>query len=154
MEQSIRFREKEEPSPGSLLIRVAITGAILFIVAWMTGACIAPQANTAPDAPFPQEIPPLPFADNPDPTLCGLPQSDGRKGVITGEYNSEVVQPIVYLYNSHLRESIVGQVYPGTKVKITLRQSNPSLDYFFVETIDVDPPQKGWAPAPFVEIEQ
>jgi len=153
MEQSITFKENSGLSLRSLLIRVAITSAILFTVAWLAAACTPVQTNAAPDAPIPQEIPPLPFAENPDPTLCGLPQPDGRKGVITGEYEGEVVQPIVYLYSSHLRDSIVGQVYPGTKVKITLRQINPSLDYFFVETINVEPPQKGWAPAPFVEIE-
>jgi len=109
--------------------------------------------TAAPDTPIPQEIPSLPFADNPDPTLCGLPQPDGRRGVVTGEYEGELVQPVVYLYVSHLRNEIVGQIYPGTEVEIKLRQSNPSLDYYYVETINVEPAQQGWVPAPFLEID-
>jgi hypothetical protein len=122
------------------------------VIAVLLTSCTDRSLSAAPDVPIPHEVPPLPFADNPDPTLCGIPQPDGRQGVITGEYEGETVQPVVYFYASHLRESIVGQVFPGTEVEIKLSQSNPSLDYYYVETTNVEPAQKGWIPAPFLEI--
>lgn len=124
----------------------------LMVIAVLLASCAGQSVSAAPDAPIPQDIPPLPFVDNPDPTLCGIPQPDGRQGVVTGEYEGEIIQPIVYLYASHLRASIVGQVFPETEVEIKLSQSNPSLDYYYVETINVEPAQKGWIPAPFLEI--
>ncbi|MFN3333364.1 MAG: hypothetical protein ACK47M_12715 [Caldilinea sp.] len=106
--------------------------------------------TTAPTAPLPAIPPPLPFHDNPDPTLCGIPQPDGRQGTVTGKYAGEVVQPIVYLYDSHSRNQVVGQVYPGTRVKVEFSQINPELNFYFVRTIGVTPAQSGWIPAPFL----
>jgi len=105
---------------------------------------------TAPPGPLPAAPPPLPFQDNPDPTLCGIPDPDGRQATVTGTYAGEVVQPIVYLYDSHSRNQVVGQVYPGTRVKVELRQINPLLNFYFVRTIGVEPAQSGWIPAPFL----
>lgn len=109
--------------------------------------------TVAPSAPLPKKAPPLPFRDNPDPTLCGIPEPDGRTGVATGEFEGELVQPIVYLYDSHMRRAVVGQVYPGTRLRVELRQNNPTLNYYFVRTIHVEPAQSGWIPAPFIEFE-
>lgn len=112
-----------------------------------------PLVTKAPTDPLPTAVPPLPFANNPDPALCGIPEPDGRQAIVTGEYEGKLVQPIVYLYDSHLRNMITGQVYPNTRVTIQLRQSNPTLNFYFVKTIGVEPVQSGWIPAPFLSIE-
>lgn len=122
--------------------------AILMMLALQAPGVAA--VTTAPTAPLPAVPPPLPFQDNPDPSLCGIPQPDGRQGVVTGEYGGEVAQPIVYLYDSHSRNQVVGQVYPGTRVKVEFSQINPELDFYFVRTIGVTPAQSGWIPAPFL----
>lgn len=109
--------------------------------------------TTAPSTPLPAIAPPLPFEDNPDPTLCGIPAPDGRRATVTGTYAGELVQPIVYLYDSHSRNQVVGQLYPGTRVKVELRQINPLLNFYFVRTIGVEPAQSGWIPAPFLRFD-
>ncbi len=126
---------------------------LLLLTALLLTACGAPAVMAAPTTPLPAVIPALPFPDNPDPTLCGIPQPDGRRGIVTGQHGGEVVGDIVYLYDGHARQAITGQVFPSARVEIVLRQSNPTLDYFFVRTTNVEPAQEGWIPAPFVEIE-
>jgi hypothetical protein len=96
---------------------------------------------------------PLPFVDNPDPTLCGIPTPDDRLGLVHGEVDGEPAGPIVNFFDSHARGKVSGQVYPGAQVQILLSQSNPTLDYYFVKTVNVEPPQEGWVPAPFVDVE-
>lgn len=124
---------------------------VAVIIAGIVLALTAPAAFTqAPSAPLPAEMPALPFQDNPDPLLCGIPQPDGRRATVTGRYAGKLVQSIVYLYDSHNRNQIVGQVYPGTRVDVELRQINPALDYYFVRTVGVVPTQSGWIPAPFL----
>lgn len=56
-------------------------------------------ANRSPD------VPDLPFPDNPDPSQCGIPQlwGDDTSAYLTGYYGGELIQPIVLLYDSHLR---------------------------------------------------
>ena len=127
---------------------------ILGIGAILLGACAAPAPTItrAPTGPLPITVPSLPFDDNPDPTLCGIPEPDDRQGIVTGEYEGKLVQPIVYLYSGHLRNEITGQVYPNTLVQIQLRQINPTLNYYFVKTIGVEPTQSGWIPEPFLRI--
>lgn len=101
------------------------------------------------------DVPNLPFADNPDPALCGIPQPwhSDEPAYLSGMYQGELIQPSVYLYDSHLRREVVGQVPHGSPVKIILSQSNPSLDYFLVKAVDAAPPVEGWVPAPFISIE-
>lgn len=112
-------------------------------------------ATTAP-APSPTaappSVPPLPFADNPDPTQCGIPVVWGLDDPawITGYYQGEVIQPVVYLYDSHARREVVGQIPHGGRVRIVLSQANPALDYYHVRSLDLQPAQSGWVPAPFV----
>jgi hypothetical protein len=130
-------------------ILVTWTLCLALLLAACTPVTAAP--TTAPDAPLPEQAPPLPFADNPDPALCGIPERDGRSAVATGKYEGELVQPIVYLYDSHMRRTVTGQVHPGTRLHVELRQNNPTLNYYFVRTVDVEPEQSGWIPAPFVE---
>ncbi len=117
---------------------------------WLVALALLSGCQRAQAAPSQ----PLPFVDNPDPTLCGIPEPDERTGTVTGEYDGKLVQPVVYLYNSHLRSEIVGQLYPGTRVQIELSQSNPALNYYFVRSLGVSPTQAGWIPAPFLEIEK
>ena len=120
---------------------------------WLAGCTAKPVQVAAPSEPIPAHPPPLPFEDNPDPTLCGIPVPDDRGGVVHGEVDGELVGPIVYFYESHARRQITGQVFPGAEVNILLSQSNPTLDYYFVKTVNVEPPQEGWVPAPFVNID-
>jgi hypothetical protein len=100
-------------------------------------------------------VPDLPFPDNPDPNACGIPINWGKDDPawLTGYYQGELVQPIVFMYDSHLRQSITGQAPSGAKVKIILFQENPTLDFYLVRTMDQDPIQEGWIPAPFLSFE-
>lgn len=101
------------------------------------------------------DIPELPFADNPDPNQCGIPSPWGTEepAWASGYYQGELVQPTVYLYDSHLRLSIAGEVPSGTEVRIILYQQNPALDYYLVRSVNLDTPQEGWIPAPFLSFE-
>lgn len=134
-------------------------------VAFVIAACTSVSQPFQSPSPTPEinfetlerdpNVPELPFPDNPDPNQCGIPTSWGtdESAWVSGYYRGELVQPIVFLYGSHLRLSIAGTIPSGTKVKIVLYQQNPTLDFYLVKTIDFDPPQEGWIPAPFVSFE-
>lgn len=111
----------------------------------------APSAEVERDP----DVPELPFTDNADPALCGIPQpwSSEAPAYLSGLYDGKLIQPIVFLYDSHLRRSIKAQAPHGAAVQILLAQSNPTLDYFLVKIIGAEPPNEGWAPAPFVVFE-
>jgi hypothetical protein len=97
-------------------------------------------------------VPPLPFPDNADPSQCGIPtqwQSD-EAAYLSGIYEGELIQPVVLLYDSHLRRRIVAEAPHGAEVRILLSQSNPQLDYFLVKVVGAETPTEGWIPAPFV----
>ena len=100
-------------------------------------------------------VPDLPFEDNPDPTLCGIPEPWGNQSQawLSGYYEAELIQEDVLLYDSHLRRSIVASAPTGTEIEIILFQSNPSLNYYLVRTISENP-QEGWIPAPFVSFDR
>ncbi|MCB9453812.1 MAG: hypothetical protein H6672_20465, partial [Anaerolineaceae bacterium] len=111
-----------------------------------------PTLESVSDIP----VPPLPFADNPDPTACGAPMVWGGDGQawLTGYYQGELVEPTVYLYDSHLRKYVTGIATTGTEVKIVLYQQNPTLNYYMVQFSNVDGSKvEGWVPAPFVSLE-
>lgn len=114
----------------------------------------AAQAN-AVLGPLPSTAPALPFDDNPDPNACGIPElwTSSEPAWISGYYEGTLVQPIVYLYDSHLRREVIGQIPSGSRIEISLSQSNPVLNYYRVRSLDVSPVQDGWAPAPFVSFE-
>lgn len=97
-------------------------------------------------------IPDLPFADNPDPGLCGIPVQWGENNQawITGIYAGELVQDPVLLYESHLRLQITGRASHGASVQVILYQQNPVIDYYFVKLVGGDEPIEGWLPAPFL----
>jgi len=101
------------------------------------------------------DVPELPFPDNADPSQCGIPQqwSSDEPAYLSGVYEDELIQPTVFLYDSHLRRKIQAQAPHGAEVKILLAQSNPTLDYFMVKVVDAELPNEGWVPAPFVTFE-
>lgn len=102
------------------------------------------------------EVPALPFADNPDPEACGIPQRWGEDEAawLTGFYEGELIQPVVFLYDSHLRREVVGQAPSGSEVRVILFQDNPVLNYFMVEvTHDDGTVEQGWVPAAFLTFE-
>jgi hypothetical protein len=121
----------------------------------ITGLVLALVACTPPAPALPAEVPELPFSDNPDPTLCGIPTPWGsdEPAWLTGYYEGQLIQPTVYLYDSHLRNEVTGAASDGAEVRILLYQSNPELDYYLVETVD-GYGQQGWVPAPFLSFEQ
>jgi hypothetical protein len=101
-------------------------------------------------------IPDLPFPDNPDPTQCGIPTLYGRGETpawLNGVYDGVMIQPIVYLYDSHLRQQIATQAPHGTEVQVLMYQSNPVLNYYLVKIVGADPPNEGWIPAPLLSFE-
>lgn len=101
------------------------------------------------------DVPALPFADNPDPSQCGIPVQWGPNGraYLTGEYEGALIQPTVFLYDSHSRFEITGQAEHGTAVDIILYQQNPTLDYYFVKVVNSTTKNEGWVPAPFLSFE-
>jgi hypothetical protein len=116
------------------------------------GEAARPQAVEIERDP---DVPELPFADNPDPALCGIPQPWGsdEPAYLTGIYEGKLVQPVVFLYDSHLRRKIQAEAPHGVKVKILLAQSNPTLNYYLVKVEGAGPPNEGWVPAPFLVFE-
>lgn len=102
-----------------------------------------------------QAVPPLPFPDNPDKSQCGIPTPWGRDTLarLDGHYGGQLVQPRVYLYDSHSRARVTGSAPTGSKVKVLLFQQNPVLNYYLVRTVNTGRPQEGWVPAPFLRLE-
>ena len=98
------------------------------------------------------DIPSLPFPDNPDPSQCGIPTQWGpdNQAWLTGIYEGEMVQPVVMLYDSHLRLEIASRAAHGSEVEVILYQQNPVTDYYMVKIVGADPPNEGWVPGPFL----
>lgn len=98
------------------------------------------------------DIPPLPFPDNPDPSLCGIPTPWGSDNPawLTGLYNGEIVQPVVLLYDSHLRLEIAARAAHGSEVEVILYQQNQVTDYYLVKIVGAEQPNEGWVPGPFL----
>ncbi|MFL7840501.1 MAG: hypothetical protein AB8I52_17125 [Candidatus Promineifilaceae bacterium] len=97
-------------------------------------------------------IPDLPFEDISDPSQCGIPIQWGtdEPAWLNGIYEGELIQPIVLLYDSHLRLDINGEAPHGSEVTIILFQENPVTDYYMVEVKGAGKPIKGWIPAPLL----
>jgi hypothetical protein len=98
------------------------------------------------------DIPSLPFPDNPDPPLCGIPTPWGtdNQAWLTGIYEGEMVQPVVLLYDSHLRLEIAARAAHGSEVEVILYQQNPVTDYYLVKIAGAEQPNEGWVPGPFL----
>jgi hypothetical protein len=146
--------------PGT---RVRLVAAILAAAVLAIGALSARAAANAddplvlpgPDAPI--AIPAFVFEDNPDPDQCGIPQpmGSGYTGTLHGSVDGEVVEPMVYLYDSHLRAEVRGQVRAGSVVEVVMYQLNPVLDYYFVRfRADDGRSVEGWVPAPLLDVHE
>lgn len=100
-------------------------------------------------------VPELPFPDNPDPSQCGIPSqwSGDATAWLNGYYQGEMVQPIVFLYESHSRLRITSQAPHGTEVKIVLYQLNPVVNYYMVKIVGPEGTGEGWIPEPFLSFE-
>jgi hypothetical protein len=100
------------------------------------------------------DVPDLPFDDNPDPDQCGIPVRWGKDDPawLTGMWEGELIQPSVHLYDSHLRLEVRGRLDHGSEVRIVLFQENPVLDYYLVES--PDGAVEGWVPEHFLSFER
>jgi len=99
------------------------------------------------------DVPDLPFPDNPDPTAYGIPAPwPAHKAWVNGVYQGRVIETTVFLYDSHERRHITGAVPSGTEAQVELYQANPVLDFYFVRAETATGPQKGWVPAPFLQL--
>lgn len=99
------------------------------------------------------DVPELPFPDNPDPNACGIPTVwNGETVQIEGTFQGQLVEPTVYLYDSHERLHIAGAVPSGTTARVELYQGNPVLDFYYVRADTPAGPQSGWVPAPFLRL--
>lgn len=108
----------------------------------------APAIGVQRDA----DVPDLPFPDNPDPNACGIPtRFGGGAAWVNGAYQGQLIEPTVLLYDSHERQHVTGAVSSGTEVQVQLYQSNPVLDFYYVQADTPAGPQKGWVPAPFLQ---
>jgi hypothetical protein len=133
----------------------------------LPAAPTAPSAQTAGHVSAPSatpvgvaaqrdpDVPALPFPDNLDPLQCGIPEvwNSDKPAWLNGSYQGKLVQPTVFLYDSHARNHITGAAPSGTEVRIELSQANPVLNFYMVRTVGLNPPQQGWVPAPFVQFE-
>lgn len=121
-------------------------------------ATISAATAAAPVAAIAQRdanVPELPFPDNPDPNQCGIPALfGGGAGWVNGIYAGNLVEPTVFLYDSHERLHVTGAVPSGTQVQVELYQPNPVLDFYYVRAEMADGPQHGWVPAPFLQLDQ
>lgn len=144
----------------------------VFLLVWLViglAACVpaaagTPAASQATDGDAPAlvierapDVPDLPFPENADPLQCGIPQPWGsdNQAWLSGLWQGELVQPVVYLYDSHLRTAIAAQAPHNTEVRVKLFQANPTLNYYLVEVVNAPPgtPDEGWVPAPFLSFE-
>jgi hypothetical protein len=101
-------------------------------------------------------VPELPFPDNPDPDQCGIPidWGDNNQAWLTGYYQGELIEPIVHLYDSHLRLEVTAQAAHGTEVEVILFQANPVLNYYLVRIKSLEgESSQGWVPAPLLSFE-
>jgi len=136
-------------------------GVVLVLLA---SACSSVATSTILPTPTPgtgaelelqrdADVPDLPFPDNPDPNACGIPTPyGGSTAWVTGVYQGQMIEPTVFLYDSHERLHITGSVASGTPVQVQLYQGNPVLDFYYVQSDTPNGPEKGWVPAPFLQL--
>jgi hypothetical protein len=145
-------------------VRVAVLLSVLVLLAAGCSGALNQQPTPVPSVVSVLEpgaiglqrdadVPDLPFPDNPDPSACGIPtQWNGEAAQIEGTFQGQLVQPTVYLYDSHERLHITGAVPSGTTVQVQLYQANPVLDFFYIRADTPAGPQTGWVPAPFLRL--
>ena len=97
------------------------------------------------------DVPDLPFDDNPDPTACGIPVvwgSNNNLAYLNGIYEGEMIQETVLLYDSHSRLEVVASAPHGTEVEILMFQDNPVMNYYKVRIPSAQKGEnEGWIPA-------
>ena len=101
-------------------------------------------------------MPELPFADNPDPDQCGFPVTWGEddRAWLRGSDQGELIEPIVHLYDSHLRSDVKARAPHGTEVQVLLYQANPVFDYYLVKIKGRSGEgSEGWIPAPLLSFD-
>ena len=138
--ESVTPTSTPTPAPPTETPNATATAAILTYMATL-------EAMRSPD------VPALPFADNPDPALCGIPTQWGltEPAWLTGYYEGELIQEEVLLYDSHLRLDIAGSAPHGAKVEVLLFQQNPMLNYYLVKVAETG--AEGWIPEPLLSFE-
>ncbi len=103
-------------------------------------------------------VPDLPFPDNADPSQCGIPQawgSNNNRAWLNGYWDGELIEPTVYLYDSHARNIITAAAPHNTEVQIVLFQSNPTLNFYLVKIPGLPAGlNEGWVPAPFLSFDE
>jgi len=155
------------PDAGVKSMSRLAAGVLLLAAAAVLFACAPPaqQAGGTPAATLEPTyqalilaerdpaVPDLPFPDNPDPSLCGIPIPWGSDSTawLTGYYDGELIQPEVLLYDSHLRLDITARAPHGAQVEVLLYQENPVTDYYLVKIVGgEDPGGEGWIPEHFL----
>lgn len=117
-------------------------------------AAIEATSNALEQLPVPN----LPFPDNADPAECGIPQSWGsnnNRAWLNGYWEGELLQPTVYLYDSHARNIITAAAPHNTEVEVVLFQSNPTLNFYLVKIPGLPGGfNQGWVPAPFLSFDE
>ena len=105
--------------------------------------------------PLPSSPPPLPFVTNRDADHSGsqIEWSDDRHTWATGIYKGRVLGIAVYLYESPRRSRVVGQVLHRSRIQI-LRYQEGAPGYYLVRSLEMDPIQEGWVPAPLVSFQR
>ena len=144
------------------VLRLAVGLGVLVVLAAACSGSTRGRSGPAPtEPPVPAatstierdaDVPELPFPDNPDPNACGIPTLwPAYPAWVNGVYQDRLIEPTVWLYDSHERLHIVGAVPSGTAVQVELYQANPVLDFYYVRAETPAGPQKGWVPAPFLQ---
>lgn len=152
---NLRRRGFGYPAPPTL---ARLISAVLLPVLLITGVVAAQESGEAGETHErfqivrDPDVPDLPFIDNPDPELCGIPEPFGKpnQAFLNGYYGGELIQSEVLLYDTHLRRSVVGSAPHGTEIEVILYQVNPELNYYLVRTVGLEENSEGWIPAPFV----
>ena len=142
-----------------LLILFSITGILPVPFNFSgTGRSGSPSGTADPSGDIVRDsgVPVLPFADNPDPDQCGIPMAWGEddRAWLNGYYRGELIEPVVHLYDSHLRNEVQARAPHGTEVQVLLYQANPVLDYYLVKIKGRSGEgSEGWIPAPLLSFE-
>ena len=144
-----------------VVLVAAFVGSLLagsYLFSGETGDILAHVPSDSPtvfDIERDPDVPSLPFDDNPDPSQCGIPVrwgDENNSAWLSGLWRGELIQPVVLVYDSHLRKSVAGEAPHGTQVEIVLYQENPILDCYMMR-IPGSPAQVGWVPEPFLSFE-
>ncbi len=122
------------------------------------GGDSGPETDLFPAAalgPLPSSPPPLPLVTKRDTDQSGsqIEWSDDRHTWATGIYKGRVLGIAVCLYDSPRRSRVVGQVLHRSRIQV-LRHQEGAPGYYLVRSLEMDPVQQGWLPAPLVTFQR